>query len=427
MELNDRWKNDNYDAERDLDHVRMFMASGNIPKAKEYLEKVLENAPECGDAYILRLLMDLGLKSTGELEDWAHSFEKNENYKKALQYAKDKKTGLWLERCSKRAAERAAEKRAVRIRLGAVAAVIAAAAIAAAPMLLREWRYVSASAMMSSGDYDGALKRLESIENYKDAGEKIEECLHAVEDGDYRSAEEQLAEGDYEGAIAEFQKLGDYKDSEYNIGICENAITIRDAVEGDIVEFGEYEQDNDAENGAEPIEWIVLEKDGNETLLISKKGLFCKPYNKYFTAVTWDICSLRSWLNETFYSAAFGEVEQSMILSSEVSPDSNPNYLTPSGSKTEDKVFLLSITEALQYFPTEEERVCEVTDYAVEKSKKTIKSGTATWWLRSPGYRSDYAAIVFLEGNVSYDGDNVSNSAGVVRPVIRIVTDKKNQ
>ena len=29
---------------------------------------------------------------------------------------------------------------------------------------------------------------------------------------------------------------------------------------GDIVTFGAYEQDNDASNGKEPIEWIVLEE-----------------------------------------------------------------------------------------------------------------------------------------------------------------------
>ena len=35
---------------------------------------------------------------------------------------------------------------------------------------------------------------------------------------------------------------------------------IEDAAVGDIVYFGSYEQDNDAVNGTEPVEWYVLDK-----------------------------------------------------------------------------------------------------------------------------------------------------------------------
>ena len=36
-----------------------------------------------------------------------------------------------------------------------------------------------------------------------------------------------------------------------------------------VVTFGHYEQDNDPDNGPEPIEWIVLTQFGNHTLLLS--------------------------------------------------------------------------------------------------------------------------------------------------------------
>ena len=37
--------------------------------------------------------------------------------------------------------------------------------------------------------------------------------------------------------------------------------------------FGKYEQDNNLENGKEPIEWIILETQDGKSLLISKYGL----------------------------------------------------------------------------------------------------------------------------------------------------------
>ena len=56
---------------------------------------------------------------------------------------------------------------------------------------------------------------------------------------------------------------------------------------GDVVTFGCYEQDDDASNGPEPIEWLVLDADGETATLISRYGLDAKPYNDAYTAVTW--------------------------------------------------------------------------------------------------------------------------------------------
>lgn len=39
---------------------------------------------------------------------------------------------------------------------------------------------------------------------------------------------------------------------------------------GNVVTYGHYEQDNDTANGKEPIEWVVLDVQGDKALLISK-------------------------------------------------------------------------------------------------------------------------------------------------------------
>lgn len=36
---------------------------------------------------------------------------------------------------------------------------------------------------------------------------------------------------------------------------------------GAIIEYGMYEQDNDTGNGTEPIEWVVLAKEGSSALI----------------------------------------------------------------------------------------------------------------------------------------------------------------
>ena len=46
---------------------------------------------------------------------------------------------------------------------------------------------------------------------------------------------------------------------------------------GDHVFFGQYEQDNDLKNGPEPIEWLVLEDDGESILLLSRYCLASMP------------------------------------------------------------------------------------------------------------------------------------------------------
>ena len=49
--------------------------------------------------------------------------------------------------------------------------------------------------------------------------------------------------------------------------------TIKAAKVGDFIEIGTFEQDGDAGNGAEPIEWMVLADENGKKLLLSKPAL----------------------------------------------------------------------------------------------------------------------------------------------------------
>lgn len=195
---------------------------------------------------------------------------------------------------------------------------------------------------------------------------------------------------------------------------------------GDIYTFGTYPQDNDTSNGKQPIKWLVLAKEDNKILLISEKALDCQKYNDFFAYVTWETCSLRKWLNSTFLNTAFSPTEQKKIVSTTVSADKNFNYSTDPGKATKDKVFLLSINEANQYFDNDEARECVQTAYAIANgaytSSSDTKGGAATcwWWLRSPGSYQGSAANVLLDGSVNYYGRDVHRGNDCVRPALWI-------
>ena len=253
-----------------------------------------------------------------------------------------------------------------------------------------------------------------------------------IPNGKYNSALDLYNAGEYDEAITAFTALGGYKDSQAQLEKCyigkygeEKYNLIKNIKVGDTYKFGSYEQDNKTSNGKEEIEWIVLDKDGMSLLLISKYALDCQQYNtSYINA--WETCSLRKWLNGTFLSAAFSSEEQNSIISSTVTADKNPSYSTSPGNNTTDKVFLLSITEVNKYFSSDEARKCAPTDYAIAQgawtndSYKTGGRATCWWWLRSPGYFSDLAAGVHVDGSVTDLGGNVLDCSVAVRPALWI-------
>ena len=201
---------------------------------------------------------------------------------------------------------------------------------------------------------------------------------------------------------------------------------ISEAEVGSYVTFGSYEQDNDLSNGKEDIEWLVLDRDDEKALIISKYVLDWRPYNDTSTDVTWETCSLRKWLNETFISSAFSTEEQSSILSSTVTADQNPTYKSSAGNTTIDKIFLLSTLDVDKYFSSSKGRDCKGTTYCNEQeSYKDGVYGYCMWWLRTPGRNVNSATFVYSGYGYSY-ALAVDKKFGV-RPALWVSFDSVNQ
>lgn len=189
---------------------------------------------------------------------------------------------------------------------------------------------------------------------------------------------------------------------------------------GAIVTLGRYEQDNNLENGKEPVEWIVLDIKGNQALLISRLCLDARAYHTRFVPMTWSRCTLRAWLNDTFLTETFTQEEQAKIPAVTLANADNPHYGTPGGADTTDRIFLLSEAEAYQYFPDVAGRPGQPTEYAIAQGAYfNPSSGNTWWWLRSPGVRPIDASGVRSDGRISgYGSRDVYRPSGALRPAL---------
>lgn len=199
------------------------------------------------------------------------------------------------------------------------------------------------------------------------------------------------------------------------------------------VVLGHYPQ-TIAGNDSTEIEWMVLAKEGNKALLVSRYGLDAQPYNREYANITWEKCTLRSWLNGTFLDKAFTAREQAGIELTNLDNSGSQGYgkwSTSGGNDTQDKIFLLSYAEANKYLGVTyddgnntKSRVSP-TAYAIMRGAYTNSSHKTAdgvpdgrWWLRSPGLYQTSAANVDSDG--ALNGYDANSGHSCVRPALWI-------
>ena len=190
---------------------------------------------------------------------------------------------------------------------------------------------------------------------------------------------------------------------------------------GSHITFGHYPQSSSGTDNT-PIEWTVLDIDkaSNKALLISRYSLDSKPYNSTENNVTWETCSLRSWLNFDFLNTAFSKEEQEAILLTNVDNSKKQNFWQgENGVNTLDKIFLLSYTEAWNYFLDSRAKRCAPTEYAIQvgaSAASYTNIGLAgDWWLRSSNGSSRATSV---DGTGKRQESNIEFEHIAVRPAI---------
>jgi tetratricopeptide (TPR) repeat protein len=262
--------------------------------------------------------------------------------------------------------------------------------------------YAEALDYMNSKEYDTAIKKFNALGDYSDCKSKIEECTELKNEESYQNAIELLKQEKYEEAYTAFNDLGSYRDSQEQKEVAYSRYL--NIHEGDVIVFGTYEQDNDDSNGDEEIKWIILAQDDDKLLVISKYALDVRRFSSNNSL--WNNCELRSWLNDSFYSAAFDKDEQKIILESTISNNS---------VDTTDRIFLLSDTEAEQYFHSDGSRMCVATAYVCDKLGRSVK--ICPWFLRTGGTSSSNIKFVATDGTVE---ESLKKYSGAVRPAMWI-------
>ena len=163
--------------------------------------------------------------------------------------------------------------------------------------------------------------------------------------------------------------------------------------EGDHIHMGSWHD--------EEIEWRVLDIEGNQVLLLSEYVLDVQPYHDVpCDSILWEDCTLRQWLNSTFYEGAFTDEEREQIIPSRSEGFIQYNFRIVGYTEyayvereTEDFIFLLSSTEKSEYLEQSTHdpsmgdvgRYCSPTEYVKNNCDIEIYSqgdnDYCGWWL----------------------------------------------
>ncbi|MDR1563986.1 MAG: leucine-rich repeat domain-containing protein [Oscillospiraceae bacterium] len=188
-----------------------------------------------------------------------------------------------------------------------------------------------------------------------------------------------------------------------------------------------------------PIKWIVLDiktelvenRKKVKLLLLSENAIELRKYEETlsYRGISWENCSLRRYLNSKsdFLNKYFSEAQQYRIAKTEIINNANPRYWTHAEKKINDQVFLLSITEAEQYFVTTSNRIARFTEKNKFNRKhdrnwipenKEEKGSEVRWWLRTQGERTNKVAYINTTGVIKYEGRDANQGYIGVRPAM---------
>lgn len=178
------------------------------------------------------------------------------------------------------------------------------------------------------------------------------------------------------------------------------ARSLEKAKAGDFITYGSYIQTPASDGGRQDLEWIVLDRQPEKVLLLTRYVIALAPFHETGEPVTWADSSLREMLNGDFYEDAFLPEEKSRILTASNSTTANPDRGTSGGAETDDYVFLLCQEDAAYYMDSDytqwEFGSAQPTEAAKQEGVYVDEeTGCSPWWLRSPGY--DEYSIMFMQ------------------------------
>ena len=188
-------------------------------------------------------------------------------------------------------------------------------------------RYNAAADLEALLNYEDAALVYGSLGDYSDAEQRKEDCLAKQRELDYAEALRLFEERQFADAKEYFLYLDGYLDSAEYVAKCDVGISrelfwtsLSEKEAGETVTFGSWEQDGVAKNGKEELEWIVIRKDVDRVLVLSKSVLTELPLcvegepDGEEPGFSWESSVPYSWLTGEFFAEAFSDVEKEMLL-----------------------------------------------------------------------------------------------------------------
>ena len=204
----------------------------------------------------------------------------------------------------------------------------------------------------------------------------------------------------------------------------------------------------------EPIRWRVIELNDETATLLADEELDCAPFNTLSADVTWENCTLRSFLNgydasfnaagisyadkarDSFWGTAFSDEEKACIVNGLLSNTDNLSYDTDCGENTFDKVFILSEEDVYAsdaaarhgFYPgngvDDPARRFSPTLYAIARgtwySPVTRYQGNGFWFMRTNGYTQSNVSYICDFGYIYGRGTFVDCNDSGILPAIRV-------
>lgn len=178
------------------------------------------------------------------------------------------------------------------------------------------------------------------------------------------------------------------------------------------IEFGKYYKDETCQK--QRIEWLVLDEDEETIFVVSKKAITSRCFDKEYRL--WDESNIRHWLNTEFYNEAFNSYEKCCIRPTNIE---TTDWYDTGHMQTRDDIFLLSIVEVEKYFPKQDSRILDKSDFTRLNLDEKNEDTDTTWWLRDKG-ACDTTAIIVVEDGSFYEYAGAQNICGI-RPAMRII------
>ena len=188
-----------HDAAPLLRRAFIFLEDGEFDNADEYAEKVLDINPECAEAYVVKLLVELQLKKPSELAGYKVPISDSHNYQKAIRFASPEYRET-IEGYNNAIIKRLDTAR-------------------------KNELYNRGVELMKMRRYDEASQYFQKITTYKDSAQKVDDCKRMKEterrDNIYSHAVYLLSTNHFDAAAQLFESIDDHKDAKEKIKCCE--------------------------------------------------------------------------------------------------------------------------------------------------------------------------------------------------------------